>query len=255
MRMASVFSFAALLMTVAASTQGQPLVFSADFESPDYTLGGGIYNKPTGQTPNWDFLYDQDPAVVLDPSGGTNQCTKWVGDYTGGPSPTDVAVTLALGTDKDLELRQSCLTSSADGTPASRELVWTLASMGLRISYGGGFYTGYDSGNRWAVSDGSVRTVSDELADDVWHESVLTVHWAASTYDFVVDGVDVVTGGAFAAGSGLTEYDPWSEDEDGTGLGALYLDNVRITQVPEPVTMGMLALGMFGIAALRRRRK
>lgn len=36
--------------------------------------------------------------------------------------------------------------------------------------------------------------------------------------------------------------------------GTLYLDNLRITEVPEPATMALLGLGMAGLLAFRRRR-
>lgn len=228
--------------------------YQCDFESPTYSLGGGVVGKGT---PPWQ-LWNVDATVVAVPGGGGGQCGQWVGDYTENGDATDVFLSFAgLGTVKDLEIRQRCYYPSSN--PTSRDLIFdiNLGAAWPRLVFGQGWYVGWTQQPVWQLNGVGV---SGPLSYDAWHEAVLTVHYGpTTTLDFSVDGSPIATGFASPGLGELKMYDPWADDAD-SAPGQTLVDDILITQlepvepaggVPEP---GTLALVLLCLPLFRRRR-
>lgn len=273
-----VAAVALLALPVGAS------VFNADFEAgytsgplptgplspvglyPD--IGTGLFGKPAGQSPNWnangwssdpnepnDTWPPNDAFVTVDPANPNNHVAAFVGDSSGGPvRPSSIGSKMTLNTANDITFSQKAYYPSVMNTGEHRVLVINFLPIGLYFGTSGYFGDGQLGwtldANGWNIA---------HVTPDAWHEAVVTVHLAAGTVDFSVDGAPIVTGKAVNLGSfaGPAKYNAYSDNTNvnfgagGNDYGAIFLDDVQVSQVPEPLSLGLLALG--GAALLRRQ--
>ncbi|MFZ5834161.1 MAG: choice-of-anchor C family protein [Pseudomonadota bacterium] len=67
--------------------------------------------------------------------------------------------------------------------------------------------------------------------------------------------IDVVFEFQAVAASTTLTFVSTTIDPNGPEFYGPALDNVRLSRVPEPMTLGLLGAGLFGVAGMRRRRK
>jgi hypothetical protein len=126
----------------------------------------------------------------------------------------------------------------------------------LRLSYGNDGGTGRGTVNHWSAVGGTRTALTSE--DLVWEGFVQeeTVAWnlASSSFTVGTTDTDLVLSSALDYFSGVTSttFDKivFSAEKSKATWG---IDNITVSEVPEPATMSLLALG--GVAMLRRRKK
>ena len=104
------------------------------------------------------------------------------------------------------------------------------------------------------ATQGVVTNTLGGLAFD-WHTMVISVDTDAQTANFTVDGFDfgTATGGDYSGDIALAHTDPFGSVAGDANLAFTVFDNVVVTQVPEPSSALLIALGA-GLVDLRRRR-
>jgi hypothetical protein len=111
------------------------------------------------------------------------------------------------------------------------------------------------SNNRFRVMDGdglgggTWEDTGFSVVPMQWHEVKLVVDVSTQSWEFYVDGqrYDAPDPLDFRGSPASIRYvDYLAQDE-------LWLDRIRITEIPEPATLSLLALG--GLALLRRRKR
>ncbi len=265
------------------------VVFSSDFEAPTYTSGAipdtgtpqvlvdfgtwstykfpdggtGIIGKPVGQSPQWAAGgYSSDPTeagdvwlndafVSPDPVNAGNNMAAFVGSSSQGPiNASGASVLVDLNTADDIVLSLQTYYPSernAGGGPTA-----VMAFMSTSLNFGSSGYFG--QGSLFFNFQGTSYTVTP----DVWHTAAVTIHPGASTADFAIDGATMASDVAVNLGSftGLAKFNVYMDDPGwpaDNGDGAIFMDNVVISQVPEPASLSLLVLA--GMGALLRRRK
>lgn len=106
-------------------------------------------------------------------------------------------------------------------------------------------------------------TVNDITADDYTHYDVY-MNISGSDYSF--DGKTVKNDelGYLVNGTDWSVKEAWNLELNGTDISKIWfgtsvtgtefhLDNVSVTSIPEPATIGLLGLGAAGLIALRRK--
>jgi hypothetical protein len=255
---------------LAAQTDAATL-FSTDFQA---LAPGGLF----GQAPWIQGGYSSTPSdiepwfsnalVTADPSIPSNQVAKFIGDQSQGPVPgSDAGVVVTVDPNQDITFSQQTYYDSALNANEQRSLLFTLLNStggpfwngNMNLTFGTySYYQNIDLGAgqaAWSLVDSGGSWHSLAVPMDTWTTASVTFHMADSTADLSVtaNGSTVTLTGIGASylslpPDGQTKY---NLSTDGYGTGALFLDNVSITQVPEPVTMALLAFG--GLALLRRR--
>jgi hypothetical protein len=125
---------------------------------------------------------------------------------------------------------------------------------------GGAYFQAFDGTNRYQVAflpgavslyNGSVW-VSYSLDITDFHTYRMVTPGNSNTMNLFVDGSPVLTA---AAPSHTANKFEWGDGITAAGNGAdADWDYVRVSQVPEPSTALLLAAGLAGLAAARRRR-
>lgn len=259
--------------SLLAGQAGAAALFSSDFEG----LAAGAL---AGQTPWIQGGYSSTPAdiepwfsdalVVAEPGNPSNHVAEFFGDQSSGPVPGSAAgVVVTVDPNQDITFSQQTYYSSTLNANEQRSLLFTLLN-----STGGPFWNGnmnltfgtysyYQNialapgQAAWSLVDSAGNWHSLAVPMDTWTTASVTFHMADKTADLSVTAngtTSKLTGiGASYLGLPADYQTKYNLSTDGFGTGAILLDNVSITQVPEPVTLSMLVLG--GMGMLLRRRK
>ena len=135
----------------------------------------------------------------------------------------------------------------------------TITTMQLWINTGSGYKEGpwdirfYNGNNflHYYTGDGAFKAYLD--MNLTWHTVELVSDYGTKTYTITVDGVNHGVQNFAFPPDDLYRLSMVANagDPDAGDMVAFYVDDVYV--IPEPATMGLLALG--GLALLRRRRK
>lgn len=99
--------------------------------------------------------------------------------------------------------------------------------------------------------DGTAHYIGD-YAYDTWYKFNLNIDIPNNSYDIYRDG-NLLVGGAPFRGS-TTYLNRVCFGGTTPGIVEGYLDDLRITAIPEPASLSLLGLGLFGLAGFRRKR-
>ncbi len=284
----TVFVAAVVALLLIGSVQvGAATVYSTGFDA-GYTPGG-LWGQPGASSPQWDSsAYSSNPSgsgdtwlsnpnVIVDPTNASNQVAQFYGDCSGGAVHGAAgSVVFSANSTQDITFSQSAYFDSANSGGQSLCMA-ALATDGStqwggnqNLTFGnyGYFVKRYDQATLDALASGLVAWSlwntdtgnydSLFVAKDTWATADVTFHMATQTADLSVTANNVTqqllgiptTYVSTGIIGGQTRYDMYT-DGDTDVVGNILLDNVQITQVPEPVTMALLALG--GLALIRRR--
>lgn len=287
MRKSSLAVLAVLSIGLLAAQAGAVTVYSADFDA-GYTVGP-LWGQPADSGQPWDSsVYSSNPAgtgdtwlsnpnVIVDPTNAANQVVQFYGDCSGGEVHGAAAsVVVSADAAKDITFSQSAYFDSS--TTAGASLCMSVLSANGGCQWGGnqnltfgnysyfvkhydatvwdGIQSGLVAWSLWNSDTGNYESIL--VPKDTWATAEVTFHVDTLTADLVVtaNGVTQQLLGiptAYIVDSvigGQTRYDIYT-DGDTNVVANLLLDNVQITQVPEPMTLALLALG--GAALLRRK--
>lgn len=261
------------LLCVAASANAE-IVFQDDFES--YTgwtanNGNGFFNstnEPNYDANNWLPYYSygaaRDPGMVVasgGPHSGTSSgygdskgFTQWDGGTPHGQTHCIYADCSAVAAGKTATF--SAYVNSVGATSWTR---LQIASAGLTSSGAGDDISGANinsGGNNLQATAGGAEPSVSPSPD--WSSGWMEVKVAV---DIGTDGnVELTTasyrsvGGTWASIS-VGGSAPGQATHIGFDIGqGTTIDNIVVDVVPEPATLGMLSLGLCGLALMRRRR-
>jgi len=155
-------------------------------------------------------------------------------------------------------------------SPPSGALAWIGSSntFGLSASQGS-FFLDLTGDNNGPPFGG----ISQTIATTVGQTYLLTFDLGSSTTYGVQDGVNVLAGNRanlFFTSTNTTSSNLWQAEsltftansltttllfQGSQGTQYIGLDNVAISDVPEPLTLSLFGIGLAGAAGIRRRRK
>lgn len=187
----------------------------------DYSSGQPDYTKPHGTNPdfvdsfNWGY-------------GDSGGSSGWGGGGWGGSGvPSGVG-------DENADMQYALVLSE------SKKMDFTV------------FFYDRDYGTRNSLENTDIALqvrLIDPGADEAQHDQ-----WRDITVGDLANGVYATWQVEALAGETILTEVIWVEG-DGVGAAGFFLDNVEdIVEVPEPATMALLATGLAGIAAFKRRR-
>lgn len=279
---------AAGIALLLAAPAGAVTAYSTGFDAG--YAPGALVGQPAGASPQWDYsAYSSNPGgagdpwlssanVAADPTDAANQVASFFGDCSGGAvhGASASVVVSGLSGSQDITFSQSAYFEASHS--ASQSLCMSALQFDGSGQWGGNqnltfgnygyFVKRYDAAawealqngmvawSLWNTSAGNYESIF--VPKGTWATADVTFHMATQTADLVVtaDGstqqilgipTSYVSTGVL---NGQTRYDMYTDGESNV-VGNILLDNVQITQVPEPMTLALLSLG--GLALLRRR--
>lgn len=270
-----------------AAQAGAATVYSSGFDA-GYTAGP-LWGQPAASSPQWDSsVYSSNPSgsgdpwlsspnVIADPTNASNQAAQFYGDCSGGAVHGAAAsVVVPVNNTQDITFSQSAYYNSSN--TAGQSLCMSALQLDGSGQWGGnqnltfgnyGYFVehynsevwdalqnGMVAWSLWDTTAGNYRSIL--VPKDTWATADATFHMATLTADLAVTANGItqqilgIPASYVSSGvvNGQTRYDMYT-DGDTNVVGSILLDNVQITQVPEPATMALLAFG--GLALLRRR--
>ena len=99
--------------------------------------------------------------------------------------------------------------------------------------------------------DGTTHYIGD-YAYNTWYKFNLIIDIPNNSYDIYRDGNLLASGASFRGSPTYLNRITFGGTTAGIVTG--YLDDLRITVIPEPITMLLFGSGLLGLAALRRKR-
>ncbi len=138
---------------------------------------------------------------------------------------------------------------------------WTATDLACQAFVGGGWGSAATIMN---VTGGSVSLFStdgwnlliDQYSTDTWYTIRIDLDQAAKTFDAYVNGSLVLDNKSFVAGGVTANFIQFVGDYsavDRNGGAVLYMDDLNVATVPEPASLGLLALA-GGILCVKGRR-
>ena len=129
----------------------------------------------------------------------------------------------------------------------------------IQLRYSGGAvhirYDELDGAARWfQATDNSLRSGAVTFGD--WQDVRIETDFDTDTYRVLLSGVEAFTGSIPAAVTAITSWEVDGHFTDPArspqGPYAFYVDDLEIGTIPEPATIGMIALASAGLLVWRR---
>lgn len=236
-------------------------LFTAGFETtdtPSYEVGQQLHNTGGGLYWNWGgediAVVSSDSAAVYAGSQGldatrsttANSRLWWTrptafSEITGGL----ISISLAIRTtgwtssqDSFLEIAASDITVDDFGVNSTR-------SGWLTLKGNGALYA-------WNGSGSEPQLVSGLNLSD-WQLLRMDINLDAGSYNVFLNDTQVGTDLAYYGSVDSIGSLQFKEYNNGQSSGGVYLDNISISVVPEPATLGLMAAAFATLAARRRR--
>jgi len=248
-------------ITALTAFAAQADLFSAGFEpgdTPSYTVGQQLHTTGGGTYWNWSGAnigtISDDPGAVYAGSQGldatrsttANSQLWWTRPTAFSPVESgEVSVSLAVRTTGWTSSQDSFLEMAASDTTVDDVGANSTRSGWLTLKGNGSLYAWDGSGSEPALATGL------DLAE--WQLIRMDINLDAGTYDVFLDNTQVGTDLSFY-GAGVDSIGSlqFKEYNNGQSSGGVYLDDVAISVVPEPATIGLMA-AVLAVLAMRRR--
>jgi formylglycine-generating enzyme len=240
---------------MAAATSGNPgIIQSGSSGSYTYSVAAGRGNYPVTDVTFWDTTRFANWLDNGQPTGAEGAGTTETGTYT--LTPTGIAnntITRNAGATwavtSENEWYKAAYHTPLGGTGNSNPNYWLYATQSNTISLSqANYYTGTPSGPGSATDTTPVGSYAYpsyygtyDQAGDVfqWNESIYAGSRGLRGGSFYFSGITLQSGG-------YVLDEPPDVSDDFLGF--------RVSQVPEPASLGILGFGMAGLLIRRRRR-
>jgi formylglycine-generating enzyme required for sulfatase activity len=232
---------------MAGTTSGNPgIIQSGSSGSYTYSVAANRGNYPVTDVSFWDAIRFANWLDNGQPTGAEGPGTTETGTYTLTPTGIDTVTrnpgaTWAVTSEN--EWYKAAYYTALGGTGNSNPNYWLYPTQSNTIS---------TSQANYNVAVGDTTPVGSYPYPSyygTYDQGGDVFQWNESIYN---DGYHGLRGGFFGSydgnlQSGNSDYDPPSYVIDGVGF--------RVSQVPEPASVGILGFGMLGLLARRRRRE
>lgn len=206
--------------------------------NPNIALPQYNYAKVEDNTRGWPA-----PSALFDPLADGDHILEVRNMAEGAPDAWHMATyTLAAAPTQDLVTVSASLGTVLGGNNTSQFLIGDILLLELN-----------GNGNMYLTVDGASQGYTGAAHDGLWTDLDFNYDFGAGTVEILKGGSSFGTWATGASASdvssiGIRAYS-WGFNES---QGHLFADNLSVSEVPEPMTLSLLALG--GLTLIRRRK-